>query len=55
MKDKCLVAFEIGQTQADDIKEIIKDYLNDVTVIVKKICQVEIECYLYLKIFYKNV
>lgn len=36
MKDKCLVAFEIGQTQADDIKEIIKDYLNDVTVIVKK-------------------
>ena len=36
MKDKCLVAFEIGQTQADDIKEIIKDYLNHVTVIVKK-------------------
>ena len=36
MKDKCLVAFEIGQTQADDIKKIIESYLNDVTIIVKK-------------------
>ena len=36
MKDKCLVAFEIGQTQADDIKKIIENYLDNVTVIVKK-------------------
>ena len=36
MKDKCLVAFEIGHTQADDIKKIIENYLDDVTIIVKK-------------------
>lgn len=36
MKDKCLVAFEIGQTQADDIKRIIENYFDNVTVIVKK-------------------
>ena len=36
MKEKCLVAFEIGQDQAEPIKEIIKEYLGNVRVEVKK-------------------
>ena len=36
MKEKCLVAFEIGQDQAESIKEIIKEYLGNVRVEVKK-------------------
>lgn len=36
MKDRCLVAFEIGNTQANDIKKIINENLKDVTIEVKK-------------------
>ncbi len=36
MKDKCLVAFEIGMTQAEDIKRIIAENLKDVKVEVYK-------------------
>ena len=36
MKDKCLVAFEIGMTQAEDIKKIIYETLSNVRVEVKK-------------------
>ncbi len=36
MKDKCLVAFEIGMTQAEDIKRIIAENLEDVKVEVYK-------------------
>lgn len=36
MKEKCLVAFEIGYSQANAIKEIIKENLGDVFVEVKK-------------------
>ena len=32
MKEKCLIAFEIGMTQKDDIEALIKKYLKDVTV-----------------------
>lgn len=36
MKDRCLVAFEIGYKQADDITNLIKKNLNNVRVEVKK-------------------
>ena len=36
MKDKCLVAFEIGMNQAASIINIINNYLQDVKIIVKK-------------------
>jgi len=36
MKEKCLVAFEIGCSQANAIKELIKENLGDVLVEVKK-------------------
>lgn len=36
MKDKCLVAFEIGMTQAENIKRIIAENLEDVKVEVYK-------------------
>lgn len=36
MKDKCLVAFEIGMTQAQDIIKIVKEYISNVKIIVKK-------------------
>lgn len=36
IKDKCLIAFEIGSTQADDIKELVKEYLGEVKVEVKQ-------------------
>ncbi len=36
MKERCLVAFEIGMTQANDIKELINKYLSDVRVEVYK-------------------
>lgn len=36
MKDKCLVAFEIGMTQAENIKRIIAENLKDVKVAVYK-------------------
>ncbi len=36
MKEKCLVAFEIGYTQANDIKKLISNTLKDVIVEVKK-------------------
>ncbi len=36
MKEKCLIAFEIGCTQAEDIKNIIKDNITNIEIIVKK-------------------
>ena len=36
MKDKCLIALEIGYTQANDIIKIINDTLSDVEIEVKK-------------------
>ena len=36
MKYKCLIAFEIGYTQAESIKQIAYQYLNDIKVIIKK-------------------
>lgn len=36
MKDKCLIAFEIGMTQAENIKRIIAENLEDVKVEVYK-------------------
>jgi len=36
MKDRCLVAFEIGYTQANDIINLINKYLSDVRIEVKK-------------------
>lgn len=36
MKDKCLIAFEIGADQKEDITNLVHEYLNDVEVEVKK-------------------
>ena len=36
IKEKSIIAFEIGRTQADDIKLLAKKYLNKSEVIVKK-------------------
>lgn len=36
MKDKCLIAFEIGYQQANDIIKIVNEYLEDVKIEVKK-------------------
>lgn len=36
MKDKCLIAFEIGMTQANDIIALAYKYLKDIQVEVKK-------------------
>ena len=36
MKEKCIVAFEIGMTQAQDLKKLINKYLDNVTIEVKK-------------------
>ena len=36
MKERCIIAFEIGCEQAQQINELIKEYLEDVKVIVKK-------------------
>ena len=36
MKDKCLIAFEIGYTQASDITNLVYKYLSNVRVEVKK-------------------
>ena len=36
MKDRCLVAFEIGMTQAQDITNIAKEVLGNIKVEVKK-------------------
>ena len=36
MKDKCLVAFEIGSTQAEDIIKIANEYLDNINIVVKK-------------------
>ena len=36
MKDKCLIAFEIGYHQANDIINLINKYLNNVRIEVKK-------------------
>ena len=36
MKDKSLIAFEIGMTQAKDITKLAYQYLENVTIEVKK-------------------
>lgn len=36
MKERCLIAFEIGYTQAEDITNLVKDNLQNVRVEVKK-------------------
>ena len=36
MKDKCLVAFEIGYTQKEDITNLVNKYLDNVRIEVKK-------------------
>lgn len=36
MKERCIIAFEIGCTQADDIKKIAEQELENIKVIVKK-------------------
>lgn len=36
MKERCLIAFEIGYQQAQDITELANQYLKDITVEVKK-------------------
>ena len=36
MKDKCIIAFEIGYTQADDIKKLVEENLDNVRVEIKK-------------------
>ncbi len=36
MKDKCLIALEIGMDQANDIKNLINQYLDNVEIEVKK-------------------
>lgn len=36
MKDRCLVAFEIGYQQANDIINLIKEYLDNIQIEVKK-------------------
>ena len=36
MKDKCLIAFEIGYTQANDIKKLVTENLDNVQIEVKK-------------------
>ena len=36
MKDKCLIAFEIGYEQGEPIKELISKYLDSVKVEIKK-------------------
>lgn len=36
MKEKCVIAFEIGMTQANDIIKIVKENLDDVKIEVKK-------------------
>lgn len=36
MKERCLIAFEIGHTQAEDIKTIANKYLNNIKIEVEK-------------------
>lgn len=36
MKERCLIAFEIGYTQAQDITKIVQNQLSDVKIEVKK-------------------
>ena len=36
MKEKCLVAFEIGSTQANSIKNLVNQYLDNCKIIVKQ-------------------
>ena len=36
LNDKFLIAFEIGEKQGDDVKELAHKYLKDVKVEIKK-------------------
>ena len=36
MKDRCLIAFEIGYTQSSDITNLVKKYLDNVRIEIKK-------------------
>ena len=46
IKDKYLIAFEIGETQFEDIKLFKEKYLPESKISCKKICKEEIEWYL---------
>lgn len=49
MKDKCLIAFEIGYDQANDLDKLTNEYLKDVKTIVKKDLQGRDRIFLILK------
>ena len=36
MKERCLIAFEIGATQKEDLEKLVKMYLQEVKIITKK-------------------
>ncbi len=36
MKEKCLIALEIGADQTDDLLRLVKDKLSNVEIVVKK-------------------
>ena len=36
MKERCLIAFEIGATQGEDVKNLSEETLEDIKVIIKK-------------------
>lgn len=36
MKDRCLIAFEIGYTQKEDISNLVRKYLPEAKIVVKK-------------------
>ena len=49
MKDNCLIAFEIGYDQAEDLDKLTNKYLKDVKTIVKKDLQGRDRIFLILK------
>ena len=49
MKDKCLIAFEIGYDQANDLDKLANEYLKDIKTIVKKDMQGRDRIFLILK------
>ena len=36
MKERCLIAFEIGCDQGEEITKIVNEYLDDIQVEIKK-------------------
>ncbi len=43
LNNKFLIAFEIGESQKEEIYDIVNKYLKDIEITCKKICMVEIE------------